>query len=140
MNNLYLAPIGNWRDKFDQTVAEPIEVPENAPKDLHRREKTRLWGTDPGQQKRMYFDEMSNGDIILFYHEGRFFASGRVGTTFESEGVGESLWGAPDSSLLFTPLNVNGEFEFPAVDGQRGSLRENCTCDARSSDRVESVR
>jgi hypothetical protein len=103
MNTLYLAPIGSdWIDKFNDTVDEPIPVPESAPEDLQRNDTIRLWGTTATPQKRSYFEDMSSGDIVLFYKDGDFFASGRVGTPFESEHVGEAAWGEPESSLLFT--------------------------------------
>ncbi|MCD2200799.1 hypothetical protein LPA44_12960 [Halobacterium sp. KA-4] len=103
MNNLYLAPVGpEWIDQFNKTVDNRVPVPEDAPDDLQREDKIRLWGTGDGPQKRSFFEDMSSGDVVLFYNNGEFIASGRIGTPFESDAVGEAAWGEPESSFLFT--------------------------------------
>jgi hypothetical protein len=103
MNTLYLAPVGpDWIDQFNETVDSRVQVPENGPEDLQREDEIRLWGTGSGPQKRSFFEDMSSGDVVLFYNDGEFIASGRIGTPFESDTVGEAVWEEPESTLLFT--------------------------------------
>ena len=45
---------------------------------------------------------MEPGDVLLFYHQGEFFAGGRVGRVFENSDVGELLWDNSKSRYLFT--------------------------------------
>jgi hypothetical protein len=103
MPRLYVVPVGDkWIDDFDLTVRSPVSVPESAPDHLKRQNDVRFWGTTEGRQKRAFFEEMETGDPLLFYHEGEFFAAGRVGEAFESPDVGESLWGNRESRFIFT--------------------------------------
>ncbi len=45
---------------------------------------------------------MESGDRLLFYNEGKFFAAGRVGTAFEDEDVGKTLWNNSESRFIYT--------------------------------------
>jgi len=102
MTRLYVVPVGEWIDRFTETVAEPVSVPENAPEDLQKQSEVRIWGTDDGDQKRTYFNEMETGDPLLFYHDGSFFAAGRVGVAFNSQDVAETLWDNAESQFIYT--------------------------------------
>jgi len=103
VTRLYVVPVGEgWIEQFNETVESPIPIPDEAPEDLQREEKTRIWGTTEGRQKRTFFEEMEPGDPLLFYNEGEFFAAGRAGTAFEDPDVGESLWTNEDSRFIFT--------------------------------------
>lgn len=103
VTRLYIVPVGDdWIDRFSQTVASPVSVPESAPADLQKESEARIWGTTEGGQKRTFFEEMEPGDPLLFYTDGAFFAAGRVGAVFENPAVGEALWDNPDSRLLYT--------------------------------------
>lgn len=113
MTRLYIVPVGeNWIDQFDLTVDSPVSVPDEAPEDLQREGKARIWGTTKGRQKRMFFEEMDPGDPMLFYNEGEFFAAGRVGTAFENQEVGKELWNNPESRFIFT-VNDYQEISVP---------------------------
>lgn len=103
MTRLYVVPVGEeWIDHFEDTVSSPVSVPEGVPEDVARTGEARIWGTTEGQRKRTFFEEMESGDPLLFYNDGEFFASGRVGTAFESPDVGERLWGNRASRFVFT--------------------------------------
>ncbi|MDL0130442.1 hypothetical protein PNP59_05740 [Halobacterium salinarum] len=116
MTRLYIVPVGeDWIDHFDATVRSETAIPEDAPPDLRRTDSARIWGTTTGRQKRGFFEEMESGDPLLFYNDGEFFASGRVGTAFESESVGESLWNNSDSRFIYTV----DDFEEISVDRER---------------------
>ena len=103
MDRLYIMPVGeDWIAEFRDTVTEPVPVPVDAPADLKRQDEARIWGTTTGDRKQTYFESMEPGDPVLFYNEGKFFASGRVGTTFESPEAGFELWSNEASRFVFT--------------------------------------
>jgi len=104
MSRLYLTPVGSdWMNEFERTVASPISLPNiELPPGLEDEQEVRIWGTTEGPQKRDYFSKMEAGDPILFYSEGEFFASGRVGATVEDASLGEAIWGSDNSSLIYT--------------------------------------
>lgn len=103
MSRLYIAPVGtDWIERFEQTVSSPISIPEVRPAELEDVEETRLWGTTMGEQKQRYFEAMEPGDPVLFYADGRFFASGRVGTTLQDREFGTEVWGSDDSGFIYT--------------------------------------
>jgi len=113
MSRLYLAPIGSdWMDEFERTVASPITLANmELPPVFEDETEVRIWGTTESPQKRDYFEKMEAGDPILFYSEGEFFASGRVGTTIEHASLGAEIWDSDTSSLIytvtdFTPISV----------------------------------
>lgn len=120
MTNLYLAPVGDeWIKRFNNTVAEPVELPEASPlRELHAEDQVRVWGTtrgntENGANKLKHFREMSSDDLVLFYRSGRYFASGRVNKTVEHEQLGDTLWNSTDSSLIYT-LSEFEEIDVPA--------------------------
>jgi hypothetical protein len=105
MSRLYIAPIGSdgdWVDRFEETVATPVTLPGDRPEPLADVEETRLWGTTMGERKERYFEAMEPGDPILFYADGTFFASGRVGTTLRDQEFGEEIWDSDDSGFIYT--------------------------------------
>lgn len=104
MSRLYIAPIGSdWMERFERTVASPIDLSDiELPPALEDKQEVRIWGTTEGQQKRRYFTAMETGDPILFYSDGEFFASGRVGETVQDVSLGEAIWGSDDSSYIYT--------------------------------------
>jgi len=79
-------------DEFERTVVSPILLPDTElPTVFEDEQEVRIWGTTESPQKRDYFMKMEVGDPILFYSEGEFFASGRVGTTVEDASLGEAI-------------------------------------------------
>ena len=104
MPRLYIAPIGStWMDDFERTVESPVRLPEiELPPSLELEDEVRIWGTTAGGFKDEYFRSMQTDDPILFYSEGEFFASGRVGTTVEDQNIGEAIWGNTDSKYIYT--------------------------------------
>jgi len=104
MSRLYIAPIGSdWMGEFERTVASSIALPNiELPPALEDEQDVRIWGTTESPQKRNYHENMEVGDPILFYSEGEFFASGRIGTTAEDASLGEAIWDSDNSSLIYT--------------------------------------
>lgn len=104
MSRLYLVPVGEeWTADFDRTVDSPHDLSGDHPIDeLNDLDEARIWGTTSGERKRTFFEEMESGDPLLFYNEGEFFATGRVGRAFESPQAGKWLWNNSDSRFVYT--------------------------------------
>lgn len=103
MSTLYIAPVGTeWISRFRESVSSPISLPEDRPTELEDVKEARLWGTTIGEQKQQYFEAMESGDPVLFYADGTFFASGRVGTTIQNRDFGARIWGSDDSGFIYT--------------------------------------
>ena len=105
MTELFLSPVGDeWIDKFEQTVDSPLDISADPPEELEEFSQLRVWGTTEGEgeKKRTTFEAMTTGDTILFLHEGKFIASGRVGETFENPELGEWIWGTAESRFVYT--------------------------------------
>lgn len=106
-------------ENFDTTVASPVALDEydDVPDELSDVERVRIWGVH-GEDGAELFDEMATGDLVLFYHEGRYVGVGTVGTAFSDETgwVSETLWEAPGSEFVYT---VEG---FQAVDLSRAAV------------------
>ena len=120
MSRLYLTPVGSdWIEEFERTVASPFSLTDiELPPGLEDEQKVRIWGTTEGPQKRDYFMKMEPGDPILFYSEGKFFASGRVGTTIEDASLGKAIWGSDNSSLIYTVSDYKPISKTPAEIGE----------------------
>ncbi|WP_129113872.1 hypothetical protein [Halegenticoccus tardaugens] len=104
MTRLYLVPVGkDWIDHFESTVSTPIHLPEDHPiPELEDFSEVRIWGTTKSKRKRRFFEAMESGDLLLFYNEGEFFATGRVSQTFENPEAGNWLWNSASSRFIYT--------------------------------------
>ncbi|WP_132060272.1 hypothetical protein [Halorussus amylolyticus] len=104
MSRLYLVPVGEeWTQEFDRTVDSPHDLSGDHPIDeLSNLDEARIWGTTSGERKRTFFEGMETGDPLLFYNQGEFFATGRVGHSFESPEAGKWLWNNSDSRFIYT--------------------------------------
>ncbi len=103
---LYLMPVGeNWLDEFAATVDSPVEIDhETAPAALQDIQHARLWGITRGTRNHTVFETLEPDDIVLFYHDTQFFATGRVEQTFTDDGgaIGDYIWSNPDSIYNYT--------------------------------------
>ena len=81
--NVFLVPIDP--ENFDRTVASTVDLAEypNRPSPLEDLEEARLWAVDDDSGNGSTFERMESGDLLLFYHDDEYVATGRVGTTFE---------------------------------------------------------
>lgn len=69
---LYLVLVGdNWRSEFDETVATPVEITDDAPAPLEEFDQVRVWRAteDDRGRKAGHFEEMEQDDLLLF-HDG----------------------------------------------------------------------
>lgn len=104
---LYLVPVSDyWRDNFRRSVEQPLDVTqyEDVPPQLDGLESVRIWATTEADsaKKQAAIDAMTPGDYVLFYHNGEFFAGGRVRRTFDSPALGDLIWGHTESRHIYT--------------------------------------
>lgn len=90
---------------FERTVASPVDLSEHdgAPAALDGDE-VRLWGAGGGSRAETSFEQMESGDLVLFYDDGEYVATGRVGETVEDEDgwATDALWDGTEATRLFT--------------------------------------
>lgn len=122
-SNVFLASVdpGN----FETTVRSPVELTDrpDRPDALSETDSARLWGVTEGGSGDTY-EKLESGDLVLFYADGEYVGTGRVGTTFEDneQWVSETFWDdAPATSIYtvesFEPVSVpksavNGIFDY----------------------------
>lgn len=102
---LYLVPVSDeWMPDFERTVARSVRIDEGAPEELAGYDRVRIWGTTEtdSAKKQAHIEGLGPGDILLFYHDGDFFAGGVTDRVFEEPEVGEWLWNNPKSRFIFT--------------------------------------
>jgi len=104
---LYLVPISDyWRDKFRESVEEPLDLQQykDVPPQLSGIDRLRIWATTEtdGHKKQSAIDKMEHGDYVLFYYDGEIFSGGRIRRSFESSDVGELIWSQPESRHIYT--------------------------------------
>lgn len=110
--NVFLASVdpGN----FETTVRTPVDLTDHSdrPDALSGAESARLWAVTEGASGDTY-EKLASGDLVLFYADGEYVGTGRVGTTFEDDEqwVSETFWeDAPATSLYtvesFEPVTV----------------------------------
>lgn len=111
-SNVFLASIdpGN----FETTVRTPVDPTDHPdrPDALSEADTARLWGVTEGGSGDTY-EKLESGDLVLFYADGEYVGTGRVGTTFDDDErwVSETFWDdAPATSIYtvesFEPVSV----------------------------------
>jgi putative restriction endonuclease len=113
-DNVYVVA-GDGGD-FGATVASSVALDEydDVPGTLSGHDEARVWGVDDED----LFEEMDEGDLVLFYGDGRYVGVGTVGTTFhDADGwAADALWEDLDAAFLFTLA------EFDPVDLSRAAV------------------
>lgn len=119
---------------YDGTVAEAVELPDDAPGGLGG-EVVRLAGLPEGTRNETTFESMRPGDLLLFYRDDRYVGLGTVGATvLDADGwAGEALWDGAEAAYLFTveefaPIDVpdaavNRIFDYDADYTPQGPMR-----------------
>ncbi|MFC5367219.1 AAA family ATPase [Salinirubrum litoreum] len=96
------------REAFERTVTTPVEITEDAPGDLNRGDKLRLWAIhhDDSERNRTEYEALAPGDGVVFHDGENVFAAGEVGRLFDVEQagaeLGDWLWDDPHRTLAFT--------------------------------------
>lgn len=103
---LYLQPVNDdWIDRFHRTVRSEVtaDYPPDVPEELRGELPARIWGVteaDDGTAKQSYINRLLPGDLIVYYHDGGFIATARVGRFIDSPEVGDWLWNNPDGRWI----------------------------------------
>ncbi|SMO44707.1 hypothetical protein [Halorubrum cibi] len=112
-DNVFLVPVDP--ENFDRTVRSAVDLAEypDRPEPLADVEEVRLWAVDDDSGNGSTFDRMESGDLLLFYHDGEYVATGRVGETFvdEDRWASGTFWTAFPTTRVytvesFTPISV----------------------------------
>lgn len=101
---------------FDATVASPAPLDDfDAPDALSGHDSARVWHVEDDDD---LFDGMAEGDLLLFYGDGRYVGVGAVGTAFHDEdrAIADALWTDTTSGLLYTVE------EYESVDLSRAAV------------------
>lgn len=103
-SNVFLVPVDS--PNYDRTVDEGVDVDEfpDRPSHIEDMEQVRFWGARDGSRNRDYFEKMQTGDLVLFYQDGNYIGTGRVGDTFEDEDnwASTTFWQNAPSNLIYT--------------------------------------
>lgn len=102
-DNVFLASVdpGN----FETTVRSPVDPTEHddRPDALSGADEVRVWGVTEGGSGDTY-EKLEPGDLVLFYADGEYVGTGRVGTAFEDDDrwVSETFWEDAPATSLYT--------------------------------------
>ena len=109
--NVFLVPIDP--ENFDRTVRSAVDLTEydDRPDPLADLDEGRLWAVSDYSGNGSTFERMGEGDLVLFYHDGEYLATGRIGTTFEDE----SRWASSTFWTAFPTTRVYTVTDFAAV-------------------------
>lgn len=104
-------------DGFEQTVGSTVELSEypDRPSGLGDDGEVRFWGVPEGTRNRNYFEDMESGDLLLFYVDGEYAGTGRVGTTVEDEEEWASSTFWSESAPLLYTVEAFEPVEVPAA-------------------------
>ena len=111
--NVFLVPV--TPENFDRTVASPVDLTDydDRPESLADLDEARLWALGDESGSDSTFERMSEGDLLLFYHDDEYVGTGRVGTAFEDADrwVSGTFWTAFPATRIytvesFTPVSV----------------------------------
>ncbi|VTT87945.1 hypothetical protein DM2_1279 [Halorubrum sp. DM2] len=102
--NVFLVPIDP--ENFDRTVRSAVDLTEypDRPDALADLDEARLWAVDDDSGNGSTFEKMSEGDLVLFYTDDEYIATGRIGTTFEDDDrwTSGSFWTAFPARRVYT--------------------------------------
>ena len=103
-DNVFLIPVDP--ENFDRTVRSTVDLTEydDRPEPLADLEEARLWAVGDDSGNGSTFDRMESGDLLLFYHDGEYVATGRVGETFADEDrwASGTFWTAFPTTRVYT--------------------------------------
>lgn len=133
--DVFLAP--SDPENFDRTVRSAVDVSEypDAPAAISGTDTVRFWGVRDGESNGRTFENLSSGDLVLFYQDGAYVGTAWVDTTFEDEAglVSTTFWNdGPTSHIYtlegFTPVSVpksavNTIFDYVADYNPQGLMR-----------------
>jgi len=109
--NVFLVPIDP--ENFDRTVRSPVDLTDypDRPEPLADLDETRLWAVDDDSGNGSTFGKMESGDLLLFYADDEYVATGRVGEAFADE----DRWASGTFWTAFPTTRVYTVTDFSAV-------------------------
>ena len=116
--NVFLVPIDP--ENFDRTVRSPVDLTDypDRPDPLADLDETRLWAVDDDSGNGSTFEKMESGDLLLFYADDEYVATGRVGETFADD----DRWASGTFWTAFPTTRVYTVTEFNAVSAPKRAV------------------
>ncbi|ELZ51212.1 hypothetical protein C465_04554 [Halorubrum distributum JCM 9100] len=116
--NVFLVPIDP--ENFDRTVRSPVDLTDypDRPEPLADLDEARLWAVDDDSGNGSTFEKMSGGDLLLFYADDEYVATGRVGEAFADEG----RWASGTFWTAFPTTRVYTVTDFSAVSAPKRAV------------------
>ena len=116
--NVFLVPIDP--ENFDRTVRSPVDLTDypDRPEPLADLDETRLWAVDDDSGNGSTFEKMEAGDLLLFYADDEYVATGRVGEAFEDE----DRWASGTFWTAFPTTRVYTVTDFGAVSAPKRAV------------------
>ena len=102
--NVFLVPIDP--ENFGRTVRSTVDLTDypDRPDPLADVDEARLWAVDDDSGNGSTFDRMEADDLLLFYHDDEYVATGRIDRTFADEDrwVSSTFWTAFPTTRVYT--------------------------------------
>ncbi|MGM0448603.1 MAG: hypothetical protein ACQERM_10200 [Methanobacteriota archaeon] len=116
--NVFLVPIDP--ENFDRTVRSPVDLTDypDRPEPLADLDETRLWAVDDDSGNGSTFEKMESGDLLLFYADDEYVATGRVGEAF-ADG---DRWASGTFWTAFPTTRVYTVIDFSAVSAPKRAV------------------
>ncbi|MFB6200133.1 MAG: AAA family ATPase [Candidatus Nanohaloarchaea archaeon] len=98
--NVFLQHSGK-EEHLDLSIRNPLEK-ESFKEELDEEDEEELesefyaWGATPGTSNESYWDQMTPGDLVLFYLDKEYVYKGVVSYKTDNSGLAENIWGKDD--------------------------------------------
>lgn len=103
-SNVFIASADS--ENFTRTVRSAVDLSDrqDRPEELAGMDSVRFWGAGDGTSTQNHFENMESGDLVLFYRDGEYVGTGRVGTTFEDDDrwASETFWEGDSTAHIYT--------------------------------------
>ena len=119
----FLVPVTS--PEFNRTVTSPVNLTELPMKQstlekVDMPEKAQIWGVKNSNLNKKFYDKMTNGDYLFFYHDDHYRYFGRAGYKFVNNIISKEYWGDISADMLYTIT------EFNNIDVSREALNKAC--------------
>ncbi len=123
--------------EFERTVISPVNLPElpihtSALDEVDTAENVRIWGVKNSKLNKKFYDKMTEGDYLIFYHDDHYRFFGRVWNKFKSNVISREYWCDISADMLYTIT------DFKDIDVDREVLNE--ACDYKTTYQPQSIR
>ncbi|WP_424014913.1 hypothetical protein ACOZ35_02520 [Halorubrum xinjiangense] len=116
--NVFLVPIDP--ENFDRTVRSAVDLTDypDRPEPLADLDEARLWAVDDDSGNGSTFEKMESGDLLLFYADDVYVATGRVGEAFTDD----DRWASGTFWTAFPTTRVYTVTDFSAVSAPKRAV------------------